>query len=552
MAFNPDAYLANKAQRVAPSQFNPDAYLANRGNQASPEQLAALGQRGMVDPASNDWAGGDNGQERGEWERLYGLKDDALAAARGFASGSTAGLTEPLTVGLSTLAAKPFDWETPISEIYHAMSEINRDEAEKSQQNSPIASALGKVGGYVNPFGVTAKAIKTIGPATNIAGLVEAGAPGLGAAATPALGKVLSPILRGGLTNVAVEGLEDTSRALLGEDTDINPLKDFAVGGTFDLASSVAAPVANKLGNKADDYFMDKGATVLNKALKPSPKELAAGKNLGRDILERTTRPRTLKGFNNLARRGLEENENKLEGFLANADSAIDKETIIEELKNFQKIKQPFSNSSLNPEGSSNIVSRVDDVIDDLLKSKDAISAKEANQIKRFLYKDIGERPFMQGIMDNGASTGIDRAKAKGLRRAIEEAAPEVRGVNKELGVYGRLGKSTDKLLSRSETKNLVNPFDAVSATAGASSGGLGALIGFLGRPMLESPLAKSSIAQLLKLAGKAGGGTANAISKAAQSAPLLAPMADDVEASPIKQLLDLLGYGANNNQLTQ
>lgn len=303
MAFNPDAYLANRAKTKGATSFDPDVYLANRASQ----QQASLHQTNDYSRDDLIWAQDNPNTARSDqifdaFKQKYdaedqikakqntlnnavnainagagflnlapkqeqsqkqevsqtgggsawgvddpGLKDDLLAAGRGFASGSTAGVSEPLTVGLSTLVGKAVDWDKPISDIYNSMLEINQDEAARMKRNSPIASAMGEMAGFVNPHGALAKTFNAVGKATNIPKIIEAAAPGLGPSAVPTLAHVISPVLRGGISNAAFEGVQDASKKLLGEDTESTPMRDFAVGGAFDLAGTGIGKIAKEV-----------------------------------------------------------------------------------------------------------------------------------------------------------------------------------------------------------------------------------------------------------------------------------------------------------------
>lgn len=567
-----------------------------------------------------------------------------LAAERSFTKSATAGLSEPIAAAGSTVIEKLFPNEAQaqlnkgktIGQIYDENREDLRQSAKEQEEGSPIASAVGDIAGFMAPGGAfnrLEKGAKAILPATK---LVQG---------TKALSRAekLNPFAKAGLrgagATAAYEGINP--------DQEINPV-DVAVGGIAEPASEALKILAIK----ASGAGKNAARGLMNRALGVTPAEIKAGKDLGREALERGLKG-TNKSLLQKAEAGIEVSEDALQKALDDAGKIKRKPNRVytpdskasyyssgeEQLKNDPfKIKKiitetPISNSrevakeinptitikqeklfpflpdnmvveneiqnplSLVPESllpreergftgtiknilnneekypnhfsvkvknvaplPNNKIINKKTLIDNLEKTKEILKGGElndshiatideligkiksdpkyqdltpskANEIKRAIYKQIGDRAYL--LNNPPEKKAILKSLASGLRESIEKTTPEAKALNEEIGFNARLKKKIVDKMAKQEAKGPFNVGrivkDTIAGGIGAAllgpAGGLGATVlreaggGTLGQTVSAHALNNLSKkleekANLVKLLSSMSVGTANNINQ--------------------------------------
>lgn len=317
------------------------------------------------------------------------------------------------------------------------------------KQQSPVSSVLGNIAGLVGPYKAGTTALEAI-PGLESRTLEE------GATTLPKALEVLKSMVRGGVTTGAL-GVAESGN------TEHLPL-NVALGAGGELAEPIVDLAAKGLQSG--------GSKLLNSFLKIPKKELKMGKNLGQAMIDRGLYG-TEEGLLNKAGDMLETNENQLQNLLKSSDTPINKQHMIDELN---RVKNDYVNSR-----DYDRVKTIDDKIDMINKEPD-LTPSDANVWKRAIYS---KRAGAYGRDATGIEIQMDKAIARGLKKGIEDVAPEAKDINKELQVYGQL---KDRILDKRalESKKFGIPLSLKDLVLGTAAGaythhptvGIAALLG--------------------------------------------------------------------------
>lgn len=397
-----------------------------------------------------------------------------FAGIRKFGQSASAGLTEPAAAGVSALIDKGLQAtgklpERSLKDSYNEYRNNQANSLRKQQENNPISSTIGEIGGLVAPGSLFGKAYEGAGKAVEYgAPLLEKIPEKLGAQA------LTKAALKGSLANVAYQGVNP--------DSTTSPLANAAYGAGGEILGEGLQSAGNSL--------LKVPSKIMNRAIGMTSKEIQKGKDIGQELVNRGLFG-TKKGLLNKAQEGLDLNEEKLQGLLKNS-GPINKDTIINELNN---LKSEYSSRPLSkPE-----VGTVESLLSELNEPQyQNLTASDANVLKRKLYNQIGDRAYMQDVVP--AKKETLQAMARGLKKSIEEVSPQTSGINNELSIYGRLKNKMTEAQAKSEAKS---PFtvkrilgDMLASTAGTAAGGpIGGAAAAIGSEVARSTPGQTSSA---------------------------------------------------------
>ena len=132
------------------------------------------------------------------------------------------------------------------------------------------------------------------------------------------------------------------------------------------------------------------------------------------------------------------------------------------------------------------------------------LSAPEANQLKRDIYSE-NKKLYSSGNFDPASIRAqTDMKVAKGLKESVEEVAPEVKALNKDLGHHLQLRDTAETLLTKDGKANLIQ-LRPLLAGLGLLSQGVGAASAapFAMQALGGSTWGRSGAAVLMKNLGK-------------------------------------------------
>ena len=153
-----------------------------------------------------------------------------------------------------------------------------------------------------------------------------------------------------------------------------------------------------------------------------------------------------------------------------------------------------------DPEGARKLI---DTAVDKFRKHGRYLTVKQIHRIKKEIYKDLPPSAFAPTKRDV-IKTKIDKTLARGAKEVVEEAAPEVKGLNKRAGELIELSEVLGRTVNRIENSNLLSLNTDLAAVAGAHiAGGPGAVIGAASRGIFGLPIMKARLAQVLYGSGK-------------------------------------------------
>lgn len=162
---------------------------------------------------------------------------------RSFTKGATAGLSEPVAAGLSSLILKGMGENASTKDIYSDVAGGQREDLEKMAAESPWQTAGGDIAGIAAPGGVFGRLFGAAGKA----------APKLAGKGAPILQRMGSKMLeagtRGGLANLGYGAVKEASSEALGQDEEWNPLLDFGLGAAGDILALPAEKALQVLGS---------------------------------------------------------------------------------------------------------------------------------------------------------------------------------------------------------------------------------------------------------------------------------------------------------------
>lgn len=250
-------------------------------------------------------------------------------------------------------------------------------------------------------------------------------------------------------------------------------------GGTGDIIKSAilsgtigaALGAGTKVAGKAVTALTKKApAKIYNTTIKTSlPDTKAAvrygGKTLGDDLVERGVTGSDKQLFKKAAT-AIQENETKLQGILSKSKQTISRDEIA-----------PYLDDLISKKGATpGLAADVETVKAILNEYPKQIPIAKANEIKRNLYNALTDTAFR---LDPSLTTKREAMKAiaKGIKTEIEnKTATEVgtgvvKGINKELAVFGKLQDRALDKIARVNKNNLLGLGDMFALGSGAALG---------------------------------------------------------------------------------
>lgn len=226
------------------------------------------------------------------------------------------------------------------------------------------------------------------------------------------------------------------------------------------------------------------GKRLLQSALKPDKASILSGdaKKMVNELVKRKI---------NVTEGGLQKVKaigDDLENSIQKALNDLPESTIITKKGAIDELRKQIADARLQATPSDDI-STIMKAWDDFNASHpNLIPVKEANKIKRGTYKALGDKSFVDV---SSTSKEAQKSIARGLKNDIEEVAPEVKGLNDELGGILALKKQMKYRVPMSQNRNV---------------GGLAPLAGSLKTAALmaadSSPWIKSILGQTMYHSG--------------------------------------------------
>ena len=369
---------------------------------------------------------------------------------------------------------------------------------EDIRKDAPIASAVGSIAPTIAEYGLGTKALsapfqgsKFLEPFLNM--------PKVG----PAL-RYLGRGTAGGVVNAA-----------MGQQGGIDPKRlpsDFAWGFAGENFVPTVEPAVNAVygGIKKGGRWLGGKLleSVVPRAKAVKMKDLEQGFDFGGELYDRNIWGRA-KGIEKQARKGLTENENKLQSLLEAKSSGIpDKvrsSTVADEMRG---VLDDYAGVAGEDAARNTVSSMADEVA-----AMPDQTVLDANKAKRRIYA-IKEKSYVSQAADP-AKGAAQKAQARGLKKEIERIVPESTAINKELKVYGKV---LDSLKNKNSTNsNLLKAGLTRLGLAGAlggygyQQGGLedaikyGSLAIATGTPAARSGAARWAIKAPIEAAGIVG-----------------------------------------------
>lgn len=152
---------------------------------------------------------------------------------RSFTKGATAGLSEPIAAGISSLIRKGMGDEQGLGGIYKDVASEQGAKSEEIAQQNKGQNLIGELAGIAAPGGAFSRLYGAAGKMTNIPAL---SAEGLSLGKRIG-GKALQAGLRGGAANLGFGAINKGASELNLEDEKWAPVKDFLLGAAGDVAS---------------------------------------------------------------------------------------------------------------------------------------------------------------------------------------------------------------------------------------------------------------------------------------------------------------------------
>jgi hypothetical protein len=183
------------------------------------------------------------------------------------------------------------------------------------------------------------------------------------------------------------------------------------------------------------------------------------------------------------------ENEAKLQKILDNSKGSVDATKIAD---NLDALKRPFANT-----GDDASVAAIEK-LQNTLRSKGTLSAKDANQLKRDFYSTLKDSVYGPGTGKLGASVQAEKASARGLKEGIEQVEPTVMPINKRTGVAGNVRDAAVRQELMGGRKDVMGLIDSGLFGAGAATGNPGLWATLAAKKLAGSDVVKSKLAELL------------------------------------------------------
>lgn len=258
--------------------------------------------------------------------------------------------------------------------------------------------------------------------------------------------------------------------------------------------SAVTAGALSLAGDATEAFLKRVPNTAWDKILRRTPTEKIKKPNLGNDIAEEGVVGASLESLGNKAKVNIERLGDSVSGMLDGKGGAVDMEEVA---KGLDLLKR---NYSLVP-GEESAINMIDD-IQKQVAGAGKLDPQTANVIKQKIYKVI-EDSYGRGMMDVPAKTAAQKEIAKGIKKEIEKAIPEVKSLNQRQGVYLALRDAVREASAKTQGQGILGmklglyDLGVGGAALGASGGNpLAAAAAVVGKQFLESPAFLSSFAK--------------------------------------------------------
>jgi hypothetical protein len=268
-------------------------------------------------------------------------------------------------------------------------------------------------------------------------------------------------------------------------------------------------------------------ASLVNTAIKPTLEESRKAIKFKGDTLGDEVLKRGLAGGDRrlleMAVEKINKTENRLQSILGKSQETIKRNELGAYLDNLIETKK----------ATPGLGSEVEKVKSILQEFPEEVPIQKANEIKRNIYNALRDVAY---TLDPALGTNKQamKALASGIKQEIEKKTAGqvgegvVKGINKDLSVYGKIQDRVVDKLARAERNNILGLGDMVTMGAGAGAGGLpGAITSYITKKLVGSTAFKTNSAKVLYNLGKvldklptdkAGNVSKNAIFKAIQS----------------------------------
>ncbi len=261
------------------------------------------------------------------------------------------------------------------------------------------------------------------------------------------------------------------------------------------ILGGVAAPISEGISS----LIKNAPKTLWSNLLKRTPTEALKNPTLTEDAAKTGLTGMTRSSISAQAGEKIKQLEIALDDTLSGVKGKISTQKVagyVKELKDAYKTIP----------GETSAVSSINSTLEDLTRKK-SLSVQDAQQLKKNIYQHIA-KSYGKGLMEISPTTEAQKQIARGLKTELEKVAPEIKGINKQMAVYGGIKKALDKTIARQEGKGIagtgVGLYDLLS-------GGIGESIGLAtGHPLLgigtiaakktaESPAVLSGTSKILK-----------------------------------------------------
>lgn len=246
-----------------------------------------------------------------------------------------------------------------------------------------------------------------------------------------------------------------------GDNFTLNAILYGTLSGLGSAASKLGQVVTKKLP-----------ATLVNTALKPTLDESRKAIKFGGDTLGDEVIKRGLAGGDRrlmeMSIEKLNKTEDKLQSILSKSKETIKRNELSSYLDDLIITKQ-------NTPGLNSEVDKIKSILQEFPVE---VPIQKANEIKRNIYNGLRDLAFR---LDPALSTNKEAMKtlASGIKQEIEKKTAlqvgegVVKGINKDLAVYGKINDRVVDKLARAERNNMLGLGDLVVGGAGVGAGGL-------------------------------------------------------------------------------
>lgn len=256
-------------------------------------------------------------------------------------------------------------------------------------------------------------------------------------------------------------------------------------GGIFDVLGKAGV----KLTKNVPENLMNK---VFKEGVKQTKSAVGKGMTLGQEALRRG-----VKGSEEGILQQSIDKMDELEALVQNTLSQSNKTVAINDLL---KTTQPLIDSYKKAGNLTAAKSLEDRIMNIWQQNGENIPVSVANEIKRTLYNEVGEK---YGAMGSEGVEGI-KSVARGIKESIAKQVPQIKEINQDLGFWGRARDAmTDKLArsSRNQSMGLRDATLFAGGMAGAPFTGGASVLPFL-TTLTQTPKTQTLMANALSKTG--------------------------------------------------